>query len=214
MPDLPRVINGVAIPEGKRVITYATRGMESMRGFDIFMRAAKKICDRRDDVIFLIAGQDRICYGGDSKFTGGKTFKEWVFSQDNYDESRFVFLGLIPPLELAKLFNLTDVHFYLTVPFVLSWSLLNAMACGATILASDTAPVREMIRQGENGILCDFFDTEAFAEYAIQLLDRRDEYRVLGQTAAREIARGYSVDVCLPQMVRLYEETVNRRDSI
>ncbi|WP_020468578.1 glycosyltransferase [Zavarzinella formosa] len=213
MPNLPRVINGRAIPDELKVITYATRGMESMRGFDIFMKAAKKICDRRKDVIFLIAGQDRVCYGGDAKFTGGKTFKEWVFSQDSYDESRFVFLGLIPPPELAKLFNITDVHFYLTVPFVLSWSLVDAMACGATILASDTAPVREMIRHGENGILTDFFDVEAFAEYAIQLLDRRDEYRILGETASRQIREAYSVDVCLPQMVDLYEETVNGAKS-
>lgn len=209
MPGIPRVVNGFAIPEGKKVITYATRGMESMRGFDIFMKAAKKICDRRDDVIFLIAGQDRVCYGGDSKFTGGKSFKEWVFSQDQYDESRFVFLGLIPPLELAKLFNLTDVHFYLTVPFVLSWSLLDAMACGATILASDTEPVREMIRHGENGILSDFFDVDAFAEYAVQLLDRRDEYRVLGNNATRDINEQYSIDLCLPRMLNLYEEIVS-----
>ena len=75
MPNLPRVVNGYTVPEGMKVITYATRGMESMRGFDIFMKAAKKICERRKDVIFLIAGQDRICYGGDERFTGGKSFK-------------------------------------------------------------------------------------------------------------------------------------------
>ena len=67
-----------SIPEGKRIVTYATRGMESMRGFDIFMKAAKRLCDRRNDVLFVVAGQDRVCYGGDEHFTGGKTFKEWV----------------------------------------------------------------------------------------------------------------------------------------
>jgi glycosyltransferase involved in cell wall biosynthesis len=191
-------------------VTYATRGMESMRGFDIFMKAAKKICDRRKDVIFLIAGQDRICYGGDERFTGGKTYKEWVLSKDNYDLSRFVFLGLIPPPELAKLFNLTDVHIYLTVPFVLSWSLLNALACGATILASDTPPVREMIQNGVNGVLFDFFNADGLAELTSQLLDRRDEYRVLGQQGAAIIREKYSIDVCLPKMVELYE-TVKRK---
>ena len=214
MPGLPREVHGFRVPDGMKVVSYATRGMESMRGFDIFMKAAKKICDRRRDVIFLIAGQDRVCYGGDAKFTGDKTFKEWVFAQDNYDESRFQFLGLIPPPELAKLFNITDVHCYLTVPFVLSWSLVDAMACGATILASDTAPVREMIRHGENGVLTDFFDADALAEYAMQLIDRRAEYRVLGENAARQIVDGYSVDVCLPKMVDLYEETVGRAKAL
>jgi glycosyltransferase involved in cell wall biosynthesis len=204
-PNLPREVNGFKVPEGMKVVTYATRGMESMRGFDIFMKAAKKLSDRRKDVIFLIAGQDRVCYGGDERFTGGKTFKEWVFAQDNYDQSRFVFLGLIPPTELAKLFNTTDVHIYLTVPFVLSWSLLNALGCGATILASDTAPVREMIKNGVNGVLFDFFNVEALAELASQLLDRKDEYKVLGKQGAAIIREKYSVDVCLPKMVELYE---------
>lgn len=205
VPNLPRVINGYQVPEGMKVVTYATRGMESMRGFDIFMKAAQKLADRRKDVIFLIAGQDRVCYGGDERFTGGKTFKEWVFSQGEYDQSRFVFTGLIPPVELAKLFNITDVHVYLTVPFVLSWSLLNAMACGATILGSDTAPVREVIRHGVTGVLFDFFDADALAELTHQLLDRRDEYKVLGQQAAALVREKYSVEVCLPRMVEMFE---------
>jgi glycosyltransferase involved in cell wall biosynthesis len=211
MPDVPRVVNGYAIPKGMKVVTYATRGMESMRGFDIFMKAAKKLCDRRKDVLFLIAGQDRVCYGGDERFTGGKSFKEWVFAQDKYDESRFVFLGLIPPPELAKLFNLTDVHVYLTVPFVLSWSLLNALACGATVLASDTPPVREMVRNGVNGVLFDFFNVDALAELTNQLLDRRDEYKVLGRQGASIIKERYSVDVCLPRMVELYESVKRKK---
>ncbi len=205
MPNLHREINGYRVPDGMKVVSYATRGMESMRGFDVFMKAAKKLSDRRKDVIFLIAGQDRVCYGGDERFTGGKTYKEWVLSQDQYDLSRFVFLGLIPPTELAKLFNITDVHVYLTVPFVLPWSLLNALACGTTILASDTPPVREMIRNGENGVLFDFLDVDALAELANQLLDRKAEYQVLGRQGAELIREKYSVDVCLPRMVELFE---------
>jgi glycosyltransferase involved in cell wall biosynthesis len=211
MPDLPREVNGFKIPAGMKVVSYATRGMESMRGFDIFMKAAKKLADRRKDVIFLIAGQDRVCYGGDERFTGGKSFKEWVLSQDSYDLSRFQFLGLIPPTELAKLFNFTDVHVYLTVPFVLSWSLVDALACGATVLASDTAPVREMIQPGVNGVLFDFFNPDALAELAHQLLDRKEQYQVLGRQAAALIRQRYSIDVCLPKMVELYESVKRMR---
>ena len=143
------------------------------------MRVAKKLCDRRRDVIFLIAGEDRICYGGDAKVTGGKSFKQWVLAQDNYDLSRFVFLGLVPPPVLAQLFNITDLHIYLTVPFVLSWSLFDALACGTTVLASDTAPVREIIEDGKNGLLVDFFDVNKIAEKANQVLDAPGDFKHL-----------------------------------
>ncbi len=209
LPDLPRRLGQFELPPGKKIVSYATRGMESMRGFDIFMKAAKLICDRRDDVIFLIAGQDRVCYGGDQNVTGGKSFKDWVVSQDNYDLSRFVFLGLVPPPVLAQLFNLTDLHIYLTVPFVLSWSLMNALACGATILASDTAPVREMIRPGENGLLADFFDVEGMAEAVERVLDRPEDYRHLGPAGVEMVRENYDLEVCLPRMLALYEEVCN-----
>jgi glycosyltransferase involved in cell wall biosynthesis len=103
------------------------------------------------------------------------------------------------------------VHIYLTVPFVLSWSLLNALACGATILASDTPPVREMIRNGVNGVLFDFFNVDALADLTNQLLDRREEYKVLGKQGAAIIKERYSVDVCLPQMVGLYESVKRKK---
>src|SRR5690606_28764215 len=106
--ESPRRLGDLTIPDGTKVVTYATRGMESMRGFDIFMKMAKILCDRRRDVLFLVAGEDRVCYGGDEAFTGGKSFKEWVLSRDNYDLSRFVFTGLLPPAELARLFRISD----------------------------------------------------------------------------------------------------------
>jgi glycosyltransferase involved in cell wall biosynthesis len=203
---LPRRVGDVAIPDGMNVVTYATRGMEAMRGFDVFMKFAQLLARRRPDVLFLIAGQDRIVYGGDARVTGGTSFKEWVLAKDEYDPKRFVFLGLLPPPELAKLFCLTDLHVYLTVPFVLSWSLLNAMACGATVLASDTAPVREVITDGRTGLLTDFFNAEAMAERAERVLGRPEDCRHLGAAAAEHIRQQYSLDVCLPQMRRLYED--------
>ena len=145
-------IPGVDIPARSKVVTYVSRGLESARGFDIFMKAAKQICLVRSDVIFLVIGEDRIVYGGDKRFTGNQTFKQWVLDQDDYDLDRFHFLGRVPPRVLAQILNRTDLHFYLTVPFVLSWSLMNALACGATVLASDTAPVREMIQHRKNGV--------------------------------------------------------------
>ncbi len=196
------------VPPERKVVTYVARGMESMRGFDIFMRMAKKLCDRRPDVLFIVAGQDRVCYGGDEQVTGKKSFKEWVLGQDSYDLSRFHFTGLLPPAALAELFALTDLHIYLTVPFVLSWSLMNALACGATVLASDTAPVREMVEHGKNGLLADFFDVDGLADTAGKVLDRPREYRHLGRAGTELIREHYSLDVCLPQMLGLYEEAI------
>ena len=202
----PRKLGNLSIPEGTKIVTYATRGMESMRGFDIFMKMAKKLCDKRSDVVFIIAGQDRVCYGGDSRFTDGKSFKDWVTSQDTYDLSRFHFVGMLPPAGLSHLFSITDLHIYLTVPFVLSWSLMNALACGTTILASKTAPVMEMIEDNKNGLLEDFFDVDGFVERADQVLNDPQAYRHLGETGANMIRDQYSLDVCLPKMLELYQE--------
>jgi glycosyltransferase involved in cell wall biosynthesis len=207
-PGLPRRLGNLTFPENVRLVTYAARGMESMRGFDIFMKVAKKLYTRRKDVLFLVAGEDRICYGGDEKVTGRKSFKEWVLAQDQYDLSHFVFLGLVPPSVLAQLFALTDLHIYLTVPFVLSWSLLDALACGATVLASDTAPVREVIQHGQHGLLAGFFDLDGLAEAANRVLDALQECKHLGAAGVEMIRARYSLDVCLPQMLQLYEETL------
>jgi glycosyltransferase involved in cell wall biosynthesis len=210
LPRTPRRFGTLTFADDVRIVTYVSRGMESMRGFDLFMKTAKTLYERRPNVVFLVAGQDRVCYGGDERFTGGQTFKEWVLSQDRYDLSKFVFLGLVPPTMLAQLFALSDLHLYWTVPFVLSWSLMNALACGATVLASATAPVREMIQPGVNGLLCDFFDVEAWADAAAQVLDRPEDYRHLGAAGVEMIRERYSLAVCLPQMLALYEEALKR----
>jgi glycosyltransferase involved in cell wall biosynthesis len=206
-----RQIGELTIPNDRKIVTYVARGMESIRGFDLFMRFAKLLYQRRADVHFVVVGQDRVCYGGDEKFTGGKSFKEWVLAQDSYDLSRFSFLGNIPPNALAKLLSITDLHAYWTVPFVLSWSLLNALSCGAVVLASDTPPVREVIQHEKNGMLVDFFDTEKWAALADVILAKPESYRPLGIAGRETVLREYSYEVCLPKLVRLYEDVVQRR---
>lgn len=213
LAGLPRRVGARVIPSDMKIVTYVARGMESMRGFDVFMKMAKILADRRKDVLFVVVGQDRVCYGGDERHTGGLTFREWVLSRDEYDLSRFLFTGLLPTPELAGLFSLTDLHVYLTVPFVLSWSLMDALACGATVLASDTAPVREMITHGRNGLLADFFDAEAMADAADRVLDHPGDYRRLGENGAALIREKYSVDVCLPEVLELYRDAMATRSG-
>jgi glycosyltransferase involved in cell wall biosynthesis len=205
-----RRVGDLTIPSGTRVVTYVSRGLESMRGFDIFMRMARRLCERRRDVVFLVVGSDQVFYGGDARFTGGKTFREWVLAQDDYDLSRIHFLGTMPPAALAKVLSISDLHVYLTVPFVLSWSLLDAMACGATVLASDTGPVREIIEHGKNGLLANFFDVEAMTQAADQVLRTPEEFRPLGEAGLGLIRERYSLDVCLPQMMKLYDDVIRQ----
>lgn len=203
--DVPRRIGDRTISDSTRVVTYVSRGFESMRGFDIFMKTAKRIYEAYPDVLFVVVGSDRVCYGGDEKRIKHKTFREHVLAQDDYDLSKFLFTGLVPTSTLVDIFSLSDLHIYLTVPFVLSWSLMNALACGCTILASDTAPVREMIVDGKTGLLEDFFDVDGLATRAVGVLRDPRSYRPLGLQGTELIQRSYALDVTLPRLVDLFE---------
>ena len=205
----PRRIGDRVISDTTRLVTYVSRGFESMRGFDIFMRAAKLIYERYPDVLFVVVGSDRICYGGDARHIKSKTFREHVLAGENYDLSRFVFTGLVPVSTLVDILSMSDLHIYLTVPFVLSWSLMNALACGCTVLASETAPVREIIVDGENGLLVDFFDVDGLAALAVEVLRDPAAYRPLGQRGAEMIQTKYSLEVTLPRLVRLFNRSLS-----
>jgi glycosyltransferase involved in cell wall biosynthesis len=212
LTGVQRRLGDRVIPDSTRIVTYVSRGMESIRGFDIFMKTAKAIYQQRPDVLFLVVGDDRVCYGGDLDFTGGKSFKQWVLERNDYDLSRFVFTGPVPIGTLVQIFALSDLHIYLTVPFVLSWSLLNALACGVTVLASNTPPVREVIEPDRSGLTGDFFDIDGLAQQALRVLASPQDFKHLGRAGIELIQTRYSLNVCLPRMLALYEDAVfNRR---
>ena len=120
-------------------------------------------------------------------------------------------MGQIPAARLAEIFSLSDLHIYLTVPFVLSWSIFNALACECVVLASDTAPVREVIRHGENGLLNDFNDVEGFARQAISVLRDPRAFRPLGRAGAEMVRQRYSLDYCLPRLAKFYRRAVSQK---
>ena len=205
-----RRIGGIDIPQDVRVVTYVSRGFESMRGFDVFMKTAKRIYEQMPNVVFLVVGSDKVAYGGDEEFIQPhKTFKEWTLAQDQYDLSKFRFLGKIPSVDLGKLLAATDLHIYVTVPFVLSWSMMDAMSCGAVVLGSDTAPIREMIKDGENGLIADFFNPDALAAKALEALRDPAAARAMGRAAERMIVERYSLDAVLPRMLDLYQRAAS-----
>jgi glycosyltransferase involved in cell wall biosynthesis len=205
----PRSIAGRSIPAGTRIVTFVSRGLESIRGFDIFMNVARRIYRERPDVLFVVVGNEEIYYGWDRLHTGEPSFKNWVISRGNFDLSRFVFLGQIDPKALAEVLRITDLHLYLTAPFVLSWSLLNAMASGAVVLASDVAPVREVIEPGVNGLLEPLFDVDRLAETALRVLDDPASFGPLGLEARRTIEERYSIEVAIPPLKDYFERVAS-----
>jgi glycosyltransferase involved in cell wall biosynthesis len=207
--NVPRRVGALEISESTRIVTYVSRGFKAMRGFDIFMRAAGRIYREHPDVLFVVVGSDRVCYGGDEKHIRHRTFKDHVLAQDDYDMSKFVFTGLVPTDTLVDLLSLSDLHIYLTVPFVLSWSFMNALACGCVVLASDTEPVREVVVDGETGILAGFFDVDAFARRALEVLRDPTAFRPLGARAAAMIENRYAMAVTLPRLVALFERATS-----
>ncbi len=180
------ILAGCSVPEGTRVVTFVARGLESMRGFDLFMRVARRLSRLRSNVLFVIVGAEQSCYGWDRLHVGQASFKDWVLNQEEYDRSRFVFLGQIEPDRLARLLCLSDLHFYLTVPFVLSWSLFNALSCGLVVLASDVGPVREVVEPGVNGLVENLFDTDGLVGTALRVLDDPASLRAVSEGGAAD----------------------------
>lgn len=205
--DALRVLpDGTAIPAGTRVVTYVSRGFERMRGFDVFMKAAKRIYRQFPDVLFVCVGSDRVCYGDPTERGAYRTYRERALAEGDYDLSKFRFVGRVDEAALAGLLSVSDLHIYLTVPFITSWSMLDAMSCGCVVLASDQACTREYITHGRNGLLCGFFDDEGIAEAAVRVLRDPAAHQPLGEAARATIEEKYSVDVCLPRIKAMFEE--------
>ncbi len=177
--------SGVVLKAGDAampVITYVARNLEPYRGFHIFMRALERIQAAHPHCHVLIVGGDEVSYGTRPK--GAANWREHMLSQVKLDPERTHFLGRVPYAQYLNVLQVSAAHVYLSYPFVLSWSLLEAMGCGAPIVASNTAPVREVIRDGENGRLVGFFDDRAVAVAVLEMLGARK-----GQIPMRKRAR-------------------------
>ena len=205
----PREVDGRSIPPGTRVVTFVSRGLESIRGFDLFMDVARRIASERPDVLFVVVGGEETYYGWDKLQTGRPSFKRWVLERGDYDLSRFLFLGQVEPARLAEILRITDLHLYLTAPFVLSWSLLDAMASGAVVLASDVPPVLEVIEPGVNGLVEPLFDVDRLAGTAIKVLDDPAAFAPLARAARTTIEARYSVDVAIPALKDYFERVAS-----
>jgi glycosyltransferase involved in cell wall biosynthesis len=192
------------------IITYVARNLEPYRGFHIFMRSLPELMARRPKAHFLIIGGDDVSYG--QELPNGKTYREMMLEEvgGRIDFNRLHILGRVPYSQFLNLLQISSLHVYLTYPFVLSWSFLEAMASGCLIVASKTPPVEEFITDGENGLLFDFFSPEELCAVACRALNDKDFATELKKNARAKIVGEYDLKkFCLPKQVRLIEEVVS-----
>ena len=187
------------LSEAAELITYVSRGMEPYRGFPQFIAALQILQRRRPQCHAVIVGEDRVCYG--SPRTDGKTYKEAMLEEFSLDMSRVHFTDGLPYSDYLRVIQASDVHVYLTYPFVLSWSMMEAMSVGCAIVASNTPPVTELIRDGENGLLVDFFSPEHIADRVEEVLVNRDRMETIRANARETIVQHYDMKTLLPQHI-------------
>lgn len=209
-------LNGnITLTKSDEVITFVNRNFEPCRGFHIFMRALPEILQRRPKARVLMVGGDGASYGAPP--AGGRSWKD-IFTDEvrlqinDTDWMRVHFLGNIPYQHLISLLQLSTVHVYLTYPFVLSWSLLEAMGAGCAIVASDTQPLREVIRHDDSGWLVDFFDVPGLANAVCALLDDPATRARFGVNARMLVQANYDLKtVCLPRQLAWVESIVGKQ---
>ena len=197
------------LDRSNEIITFVNRNLEPYRGYHIFMRSLPHVLKSRPNARVLIVGADDVSYGSrpNKEKYGLKNwrdiFLDEIKGQLNKNEiDRIHFLGNIPYQQFIPILQLSSLHVYLTYPFVLSWSLLEAMSVGCAIVASNTSPVVEAIEHNETGKLIDFFDPISIAENIIELLNDGQQCARLGTNARNFAVKNYDLQkVCLPQQI-------------
>lgn len=212
----PSAAGRFALPDGRvltksdEVITFVSRNLEPYRGFHIFMRSLPALLQRRPAAQVLLIGADGVGYGAPS--ADGSSWRARLSAEilpqlSPEQRGRVHFLGQLPYADYLAALQVSGAHCYLTYPFVLSWSLLEAMSLECPIVASNTPPVREVIKHDRSGLLVDFFDRGALVDAIMAVLDDRALASRLGRTARDVVRQRYELnDVCLPAQLRWIEK--------
>jgi glycosyltransferase involved in cell wall biosynthesis len=208
-PQASLVIGDLTLTAADEVVTYVARGMEPYRGFPQFMEALSKVQKRRPMARAVIIGADRVAYG--TQRSDGRTYKQEMLDAVRLDLSRVHFTGLVPHETFLRAMQISTAHVYLTVPFVLSWSMLEAMSCGALVIGSNTAPVREVIADGHNGLLTGFFDSDALADRICHALEQRAALAEIRTKARQTILDRYALRDMLPRQLALIDAVMAGR---
>jgi glycosyltransferase involved in cell wall biosynthesis len=207
--------SGISFSKSDDVVTFVARNLEPYRGFHIFMRMLPRLQSLCPGCHVLIVGGDEVSYGKPPN-TGGSWRQNLLSELDGkIDLSRIHFVGKITHSMLRKVFQVSSCHIYLTYPFVLSWSMLEAMSCGTLVVGSDTAPVQEVIRHGANGMLVDFFDCDLLAGQVSEVLRDKKSYESLARAGRSTICELYDLHrICLPRQLALVKQLVSVTSEI
>jgi glycosyltransferase involved in cell wall biosynthesis len=198
---------GLDLSDVKEIVTYVSRGMEPYRGFPQFMESVYLLQKRRKDCHVVVVGEDRVAYG--RQLPDGKTFKQMMLGKFDFDLSRLHFTGRLSYPQYLQVLRASSAHVYLTRPFVLSWSMLEAMSTGCLVIASDTPPVKEVIHDGENGLLVDFFSPEDIVGKIEDALDNPDLMEKLRINARNTILEKYRLSALLPKHLEWIQNNIN-----
>lgn len=200
--------SGVVLDRSRPIITFVNRVIEPLRGCHIFFRALPQILKAVPNAEIVIVGAE-VGRGYGAMPPEGETWKShfWKEIEKDVDASRVHFVGRVPNNILNELMSISVAHVYWTYPFVLSWSLLEAMACEALVIASDTAPVRDVIRHGENGLMVDFFRPDLLAESVISGIRDPEKYAHIRGAARQSVMQHFDrKSSCLPGWLKLIRE--------
>ena len=199
--------NGTQFKPGDEVITYVARNLEPYRGFPTFMRTAVILLRERPHLHIVCVGNDDVSYG--RKLANGQSYRSKLSQELSVPADRIHFIPKLPYAELLTLFQISAAHLYLTYPFVLSWSLLEAMACGVALVASDTGPVLDVVDDGRNGLLADFHSPEDVASKLSRLLDDPARNAGLRAAARQTIVEQFDLKKLLPLQMQLVREVAS-----
>ncbi len=194
---------------GMEIVTFINRNLEPYRGYHSFMRSLPALMKARPNALIVIVGGESVSYG--AKAPDGNTWKQIFLDEvaDRVDMSRLLFVGSIPYQAFRTLMQVSACHVYLTYPFVLSWSMLEAMSCGVPLIGSATPPVEEVVKDGHNGLLVGFRDYEGLADRVASILGEPERYREMRVAARQTIIDRYDLKrVCLPKQIALVESMV------
>jgi glycosyltransferase involved in cell wall biosynthesis len=198
---------GLTLRAGDEVLTFVARNLEPYRGFHTFLRLLPELQRRRPSLRVLIVGGDGVSYGQPP--AGGGSWRQVLLQEleGQLALDRIHFVGAVPHSVLHQLFQICRAHAYLTYPFVLSWSLLEAMACGAVVVGSATPPVMEVIEAGRNGYLVDFFDRAGWLNTLEGVLAAPEKQGAIAAQARQTVVERYDLrNHCLPRQLELVDQ--------